>query len=186
MPVVVVLPCVPATATPRRSRIIRPSSSARLMTGMCARARFDDFGIALRDGRRDDDQIRADHVFRAVADGNLSTSRRQAFRRQRSLLIRAAHGVTFFQQNLGNRRKARSADANQVYAFLGGEVCNWAHLTTSKMIMNTTRNGRNGFSKPGGNILRAFLRQRPSIHPVNNPNVSKAACTCPCSTTMSQ
>ena len=43
--VVVVLPCVPATAMPRRKRISSASISARGTTGMRARARLDQLGV---------------------------------------------------------------------------------------------------------------------------------------------
>ena len=66
--VVVVLPCVPATAMPCFRRMSSASISARGTTGIATLARGGDFGIVGRDRRRHDDRIGAGDVRRVVAD----------------------------------------------------------------------------------------------------------------------
>ena len=51
--VVVVLPCAPATAMPKRSRISSASISARGITGMWRATRLGDFRVARPHRRRD-------------------------------------------------------------------------------------------------------------------------------------
>ena len=78
--VVVVLPCAPAIAMPNRSRISSASISARGITGIAARARLGDLGVAAADRRRDDDDVGVADVRRRVPDRDAHAERRAADR----------------------------------------------------------------------------------------------------------
>ena len=88
---------------------------------------------------------------------HLRAARALVLGRRRSLLIRAADGIAFFEQNQRNRRQARSADADKMNVFPAIKVRDWTHLSTNKMIMNTIRNGKNGPNSSGGKILASRI-----------------------------
>ena len=91
--VVVVLPCVPATAMPCRKRISSPSISARRTTGMRARDRRCELGVLRRHGRRDHHHARARDLSRLVADEDPRTQLREARGHSVRAQVRALHGV---------------------------------------------------------------------------------------------
>ena len=66
--VVVVLPCVPATATHCLSRISSASISARRNDGNAPRPRLDDLGIVALDRGRNDDHRGGAEIGLVVAD----------------------------------------------------------------------------------------------------------------------
>ena len=74
--VVVVLPCVPATATQLFSRMSSASISARRTTGMRLRARRGELGIVALDRGRDDDDGGVAEIGRVVADEHLGAAAR--------------------------------------------------------------------------------------------------------------
>ena len=76
--VVVVLPCVPATAMPCFRRISSASISARGTIGNSAFARRDDFRIVRRDRRRNDDRVGAGDVRRRMPDRDADAEPRKA------------------------------------------------------------------------------------------------------------
>ena len=115
--VVVVLPCVPATAMPCFRRISSASISARGTTGMPLRARRDHFGIVGAHRGRHDDRVGAGDVAGGVADrdrrrrGRASRARRRARRE-----VRAATPGSPGRQHFGDAAHAGAADADEVDA----------------------------------------------------------------------
>ncbi len=81
MQVVVVLPCVPATAMPYFMRISSASISARGITGISRRVRFEYLRVVVAHGGGDDDDIGIAEIFGTVAIGDFppSSDRRRSF-----------------------------------------------------------------------------------------------------------
>ena len=78
--VVVVLPCVPATATPSAPCISQPRNWARLVTGIAALLRGDQFRIVGANRRRNHHHVDGSYILGAMADEHLDAVLAQAQR----------------------------------------------------------------------------------------------------------
>ena len=113
--VVVVLPCVPATAMPWRKRMSSPSISARRTTGMRdVHAPRASSGFAGGDGRGHDDDARARDLPRRVADEDAHAHLREPRGHRVRAQVRALHRVAEVDEHLGDAAHAGAADADQV------------------------------------------------------------------------
>ena len=131
--VVVVLPCVPATATDRARAQIDASIPARRSVGMprsrAARSSMLRSGIAV-------EAVTASHPsHRAglVTDGHGDAGRADAVEHRLLAEVAAGHGVAHLGEDDGDRRHARSADADDVQPPRldrgRGRRCGWVIVT---------------------------------------------------------
>ena len=112
--VVVVLPWLPATATPSLTRISSPSISARGMTGMSRARAAGDLRVVGAHRAGHDDHVGARDVLGAVADADAGAQRRQPARDVALAHVRAGDRVAEVQQHLGDARHADAADADEM------------------------------------------------------------------------
>ncbi len=167
--VVVVLPCVPATAMPCFSRISSASISARGTTGTPAVARGQHFGIVGGDCGRHHDDVGTGHVAGPVARSDARAELAQAPRRRGQRKIRAADLVTLRQQHLGDSAHAGAADADEVHA-LDLEL-HAADLRASAMQASATRSLAS--VRPTRRAAIAIASSRPRV---NASSRSASAC----------
>ena len=120
--VVVVLPWLPATATPSLRRISSASISARGMTGMSARARGRDLGVVVRTAL-ETTTTSARATFRRGGRSDAGAQRRQAAGNVAVAQVRAGHPVAQVQQHLGDAAHADAADADE----MDGDVTLFEH-----------------------------------------------------------
>ncbi len=120
--VVVVLPCVPATAMPNFMRISSASISARGITGMrSSRARTTSgFDMPHRRGDHHHVDVLLD-VVGSMADSDDRTETLEALRRLGFGEIRAADDVSHVEQHLGDAAHADAADADEMNVVLALE-----------------------------------------------------------------
>ena len=113
--VVVVLPWLPATATPSLTRISSPSISARGMTGMPRARAAATSGLSARTALETTTTSARGDVLRPVADVD-ARAPALARRRVTSLSRRSEpdHRVAEVQQHLGDAGHADAADADEV------------------------------------------------------------------------
>ena len=116
MEVVVVLPWLPATATPYLSRISSASISARGMTGMPEPPRLEHLGVVAAHRGGGDDHLGALHVRGGVALRDPRPELREAVGDGRALEVGAGDRVAEVQQHLGDAAHPRAADAHEVHA----------------------------------------------------------------------
>ena len=120
--VVVVLPCVPATATDRAHAQIDASMPARRSTGMPAAARRDQLDVAGGDRRRRGDGVDAGDVARVVTDVDGDARGAQAVERGRFAQVAARHLMTHLGEHERDGAHARPTDADDVVATRPSEV----------------------------------------------------------------
>src|SRR5260363_165102 len=111
--VVVVLPCVPATAMPCLKRISSASISARGTTGI-RRARGKHFGVVFTHSARHDDGVRAFDMRRIVTVRNARAQTGQPFGCRIANQIGAADAVAQIQQHFGDATHAGASDADKM------------------------------------------------------------------------
>ena len=115
--VVVVLPCVPATAMPCFRRISSASISARGTTGMPRSRAASTSGLSVADRRRHDDGVGTLRRSRArVPDRDVDAERTQPARRRALGEVGARHLVALRRQHFGDAAHAGAADADEVDA----------------------------------------------------------------------
>ena len=114
--VVVVLPCVPATAMPCFRRISSASISARGTTGIAALARGDDFRIVRRDRRRHDDGVGAGDVRRACPIATATPSRARRVVTALAARSEPRDLIALRGQHFGDAAHAGAADADEMDA----------------------------------------------------------------------
>src|ERR1022692_2251252 len=105
MEVLVVLPCVPATAIPRWPSMMEASAAARL----------GQLGIALPDRGGHHDGVRVAEIRRSVPDMHLRAERREPGEHVRAGRVAAGHGDPPGQHDPGDPGHARAADAGEVH-----------------------------------------------------------------------
>ena len=109
-----VLPCVPATAMPVFPRISSPSISARRMTGMRSRLASTTSGFVGPDGRGNDDDLRAFHVFGRMTDKDLGPKLLQPAGHVARSDVGAGNGMPLIQKNFRDAAHPDSADPNEM------------------------------------------------------------------------
>ena len=113
--VVVVLPWLPATATPYLSRISSASISARGITGTPRRRASSTSGLSRRTAVEVTTTWAPPHVLGRVALGDARAERGEPVGHGRALQVGAGHRVAEVQQHLGDAAHARAADADEVH-----------------------------------------------------------------------
>ena len=149
--VVVVLPCVPATATVDLSRISSASISARRTTGMRVLERGLDLGIGALDRGRGDDHRRIAEILRRMADRDRDAAVAQPLDDIALGDVGALHRVAEVVHHLGDARHADAADADEMdRADVGGDAlhANAALLAAAAPTGDRRRPARRG-SRPG-------------------------------------
>ena len=115
--VVVVLPCVPATPSPRRAATIPASASARDSTGMPARLGRAHLDVRARHRGADHDRVGVDRdVPRDLRDEALHPEQPQPVEARVLVEVRAAHPVAHLGEDRRVRAHPRAADADDVDA----------------------------------------------------------------------
>ena len=112
--VVVVLPCVPATAIVFCMRISSASISARLTIGQAPLDRGLDFRIAAADGGGNHDDRSVAEIFGPLADHDRNAELAQTLDDIALGDVRALHLVAELVHHLGDARHADAADADEV------------------------------------------------------------------------
>ncbi len=112
--VVVVLPCVPATATVDFSRISSASISARRMTGTRRSSARSTSGLPFSDRGRGDHHRRIAQILGLVADHHLDTEIAQVLDDIALGHVAALHAVAHIVHDLGNTGHADAADADEM------------------------------------------------------------------------
>ena len=113
--VVVVLPWLPAMATPYLRRISSASISARGMTGMPRRRASSTSGLSRRTAVEVTTTCASPHVLGGVAVGDARAERGEAVGHRRALEVGAGDRVAEVQQHLGDAAHAGAADADEVH-----------------------------------------------------------------------
>src|SRR5712675_2132016 len=112
--VVVVLPCVPATAIDWRKRISSPSISARGTTGTRREQCRLHFRIVAGDGAGGHDYIGAVRIGSAMSEPDARAEPLQVLGHRVGLEVRALHPVAQVQQHFGDAAHAAAADADEM------------------------------------------------------------------------
>jgi hypothetical protein len=114
--VVVVLPCVPATAIPCFRRISSASISARGTMGMPRSRAAAISGLSSAIGRRDDDRIGTRDVRREVSRADLDAEAREARGDGARGDVRSGDPIALRDEDLRDAAHAGAADADEVDA----------------------------------------------------------------------
>lgn len=105
-------------------------------------------GVIGRDGRGIDDQRRALHIARVMADENLHALGLQPLHRVAVGVVRAGDVVALIQQHLRQPRHAAAADADHMHALIA-EITNVrrSHDNPLQFIYRHCRDGRSPCGK---------------------------------------
>ncbi len=162
MEVVVVLPCMPATAMPYLRRMSSASISARWMTGILRARASSDLGIGGRDGGAGDDDVGGGGVGRGVALEDVGAERGEAVGDGGAAQVGAGDGVAHGEQDLGDAAHADAADANEVNAMRGREekVAGDEHIFVIPSEMGGVSRRRGRFLAPDFNVSAGWSPPR--------------------------
>ena len=120
--VVVVLPCVPATAIERAIAQIDASIPARRSVGMPIDGRVGELDVVGRDRRRRGDGVASLDVGPVVADVHRHTGGPHAIEHRLFAKVAPGHPVAHLGERDGDRRHARTADADDVQPLRAGQI----------------------------------------------------------------